>query len=189
VWCTPSYDADSDTIFFGTDTQQRSTPADEGRSQAAQQVFCAMIAVDAATGKEKGYADQSRDVWNLGLRAYDPKTGLYKDHRSATRPNFLPVDQRPARARHRLRLQERRLLHSQTPTPANPLRDAALHRPPVHPPINLNPRTIALPAPIGGIHDRARHRRESIFTNASTISPYTNEDPKKPTVFRDRRAE
>src|SRR5437763_8724621 len=80
VWSTPSYDAASQTLFFGTDanTAPRQPTPDDPR--LATRESCAVVGLDARTGREKWVTQLNPDdVWNYGLRGYDPKAGRYKD--------------------------------------------------------------------------------------------------------------
>jgi glucose dehydrogenase len=81
VWSTPSFDAGSGTIFFGTDTNtspRRPTAADP---RAHTRESDAVIALNVSDGSEKWLTQICvGDVWTIGMRAYDPKDGRNQDH-------------------------------------------------------------------------------------------------------------
>ena len=89
VWSTPSFDAESGTIFFGTDIEHRPASADLRRSAHDTRESCAVIALDVHNGAEKWVTQiNSGDVWTNAMRSYDPKEGDTRTNRSATRPRF-----------------------------------------------------------------------------------------------------
>jgi outer membrane protein assembly factor BamB len=125
-----------------------------------------MIAVDARTGAEKWVTQiNPDDVWNYALRAYDPATGRYKDQSIGDTPKIYTID------------------HGGRPTKVVGfgcknggfyLLDAAtgtiLHQTPVYtgPPAPLgrvDPRTLALPGPIGGLQTGCATDGRAIYTN------------------------
>jgi glucose dehydrogenase len=171
VWSTPSYEATTRTIFFGTDCHNspRQPTADDPKLYTKHS--CAVIAVDATTGKEKWVTQlNAGDVWNYLLPAYDPKTGIYKDQSIGDTPKPYWI----------LWNGRRRLvvgvggkngvfyildaltgeILSQTP-PYN--------GPPTNPPLKLNPRTLALPSAIGGLQTGCATDGKSVFTNGIDI--------------------
>jgi outer membrane protein assembly factor BamB len=92
VWSTPSFDSESGTIFFGTDTNnspRRPTPDDPR--------FCtresdAIIALDVRSGSEKWVTQICPgDVWTSGMRAYDPRERRYKDQAIGDTPKIYTV--------------------------------------------------------------------------------------------------
>jgi polyvinyl alcohol dehydrogenase (cytochrome) len=93
IWCTPSYDADMGTLFFGTDTNNspRRPTTDDPRIYTRDS--CAIIALDAHTGAEKWVTQiNPEDVWIGGMRAYDPKQGRYKDQSIGDTPKLYTID-------------------------------------------------------------------------------------------------
>jgi outer membrane protein assembly factor BamB/dienelactone hydrolase len=79
VWSTPTYDAQTETIFFGTDVHNSPRRPTEGDPRNYTEHSAAVIAVNAATGREKWVCQTNRnDIYNHTLPAYDPETG-YKD--------------------------------------------------------------------------------------------------------------
>lgn len=170
VWSTPSYDPDSGTVFFGTDTNnspRRPTP-DDPRSDTPES--CAVIAVDARSGREKWVTQLNPgDVWNMSMRAYDPKRGQYLDLSIGDTPKVYTIMQEGRGRRvvgvgckdgafYVLDATTGRVLHH-TPKytgppshPANPAPD---------------PRTIALPSPAGGIQTGCAVDGRSVYANGS----------------------
>jgi polyvinyl alcohol dehydrogenase (cytochrome) len=171
VWCTPSYDPDSRTVFFGTDTHNAPRQPTKEDPRLYTEHSCAVIAVDARTGKEKWVRQiNPDDVWNYGLRCYDPKTGLYKDQSIGDTPKIydLPVAGKPTRVVgcgcknggfYVLDAATGKLLHH-TPVYTGP---------PVHPPPRADPRTLALPGPIGGLQTGCATDGKAVYTNGTDI--------------------
>ena len=92
VWSTPSFDAETGTIFFGTDvnTAPRRPTSDDPRPYTRES--CAIIAVDVATGKERWVTQLNPgDVWTNAMRSYDPKEGRYKDQSIGDTPKIFTV--------------------------------------------------------------------------------------------------
>jgi polyvinyl alcohol dehydrogenase (cytochrome) len=92
VWSTPSFDADTGTIFFGTDVNtapRRPTP-DNPRLYTRES--CAVIAVDVDKGTEKWVTQiNPGDVWTNSMRSYDPSEGRYKDQSIGDTPKIFAI--------------------------------------------------------------------------------------------------
>lgn len=92
VWSTPSFDAETKTIYFGTDVNtapRRPTP-DNPRTDTPQS--CAIIALDVTTGKERWVTQiNSGDVWTNAMRSYDPVAGKYKDQSIGDTPKIMTI--------------------------------------------------------------------------------------------------
>ena len=92
VWCTPSFDAESGTIFFGTDTNnspRRPTPGDPRLDTRESD---AIIALDVQSGSERWLTQICPgDVWTSGMRAYDPKERRYKDQAIGDTPKIYTI--------------------------------------------------------------------------------------------------
>jgi glucose dehydrogenase len=167
VWCTPSYDAESQTVFFGTDTHNAPRQPTKDDPKLYTKHSCAIIAVDARTGQEKWVTQiNPDDVWNYALRAYDPKTGRYKDQSIGDTPKIYTIerDGKPVKAVgagcknggfYVLNAASGELL-AQTPVYTGP---------PTSPPKNVNPRTLALPGVIGGLQTGCATDGKAVFTN------------------------
>jgi polyvinyl alcohol dehydrogenase (cytochrome) len=93
VWSTPSFDAATHTLFFGTDTNNapRKPTADDPRLDT--KYGCALIAIDARDGKEKWVTQLNPgDVWHRGMRAYDPEAKRYLDQSIGDTPKVYTID-------------------------------------------------------------------------------------------------
>ncbi|HWB09875.1 MAG TPA: PQQ-binding-like beta-propeller repeat protein [Pirellulales bacterium] len=100
VWCTPSFDADSGTVYFGTDvnTAPRRPTDDDPRMHTRES--CAIIAVSVADGSEKWVTQLNPgDVWTNAMRSYDPKEGRYKDQSIGDTPKIytIAIDGKPTK--------------------------------------------------------------------------------------------
>jgi polyvinyl alcohol dehydrogenase (cytochrome) len=166
VWCTPSFDAATCTVFFGTDchnSPRQPTPDDPRLSTKHS---CAVIALDARSGAEKWVTQiTENDVWNYALPAYDAKTG-YKDQSIGDTPKIytIDVDGRPTKVVgcgsknggfYVLEAAIGKIVH-QTPIYTGP---------PRWPPQNLDPRTLALPSAIGGLQTGCATDGNAVYTN------------------------
>lgn len=92
VWSTPSFDAESGTLFFGTDvnTAPRKPTADDPRLHTPES--CAVIALDVRDGKSRWVTQISPgDVWTNSMRSYDPKEGRYKDQSIGDTPKIYTI--------------------------------------------------------------------------------------------------
>jgi glucose dehydrogenase len=172
VWCTPSFDAESGTIFFGTDvnTAPRRPTEDDPRLETRES--CAIIALDASDGRERWLTQiNPGDVWTNAMRAYDPKTGRYKDLSIGDTPKIytIPLGGKPTKVVgagcknggfYVLRAADGRLV-DHTPVyagpPAYPLAPQA------------DPRMLALPGITGGLQTGCATDGRSIFTNGIDV--------------------
>ena len=92
VWCTPSYDVESQMIYFGTDTHNAPRQPTKDDPKLYTKHSCALIAVDARTGAEKWVTQiNPGDVWHRGMRAYDPKAGRYLDQSIGDTPKVYTI--------------------------------------------------------------------------------------------------
>jgi polyvinyl alcohol dehydrogenase (cytochrome) len=171
VWCTPSYDAATRTIFFGTDCHNspREPTPDDRRLYTKHS--CAVIAVDARTGAEKWVTQITKnDVWNYSMPAYDTKTGGYKDQAIGDTPKIYWIFWQG---------RWRRVVGVGSKNGGFYVLDAATGEilahtpiyegPPTSPPKNLNPRTLALPSAIGGLQTGCATDGRNIYTNGIDI--------------------
>jgi polyvinyl alcohol dehydrogenase (cytochrome) len=182
VWCTPSYDPETNTLFFGTDvnTAPRQPTMDNPRLYTEDS--CAIAALDAATGKRKWNTQiNPDDVWTNAMRAYDPKTGLYKDQSIGDTPKIfsIEVDGRPTKVvgagcknggLYILRADNGTIV-KHTPIYTGP---------PTQPPAKHDPRVLALPSPMGGLQTGCATDGRTLFTNgidairlATLVSPFS----------------
>jgi polyvinyl alcohol dehydrogenase (cytochrome) len=168
VWSTPSFDASSGTIFFGTDVNtapRRPTPDD---SKLGTRESCGVIALDVRDGSERWVTQISPgDVWTNAMRGYDPKEGRYKDQSIGDTPKVytIEVDGRPTRVVgvgcknggfYVLDASDGRIV-AQTPIYTGPPSY------PLDPPPDR--RMLALPGIIGGLQTGCATDGRTIFTN------------------------
>jgi polyvinyl alcohol dehydrogenase (cytochrome) len=168
VWSTPSFDAETGTIYFGTDvnTSPRRPTTDDPRPYTRES--CAVIAIDIDKGAEKWVTQiNPGDVWTNAMRSYDPKEGRYKDQSIGDTPKIYTIDVegKPTKVVgagcknggfYVLSAADGRVL-AHTPLYTGP---------PVYP---LSPepdrRMIALPSCIGGLQTGCATDGRTIFTN------------------------
>jgi polyvinyl alcohol dehydrogenase (cytochrome) len=168
VWSTPSFDAESATIFFGTDvnTAPRRPTADDPRLHTSES--CAVIALDVRKGTPRWVRQITpSDVWTNAMRSYDPKEKRYKDQSIGDTPKIytIPVEGTPTKVVgvgsknggfYVLNAWNGRIV-AHTPIYTGP---------PAYP---LSPkpdrRMLALPSAIGGLQTGCATDGETIFTN------------------------
>ena len=112
-----------------------------------------MVGLDARTGKRKWNTQLNPgDMWTNSMRAYDPRTGLYKDGAVGDSPKVFSIDLDGKRTTvigvgcknggfYLLRADDGKLV-GHTPV---------YHGKPTEPPEEHDPRLLALPSPIGGL--------------------------------------
>jgi polyvinyl alcohol dehydrogenase (cytochrome) len=181
IWSTPSFDAESGLIFFGTDvnTAPRRPTADDPRLYTRES--CGVIALNIRDGSEKWVTQiNPGDVWTNAMRGYDPKEGRYKDQSIGDTPKIytIAVDGKPTRVIgvgcknggfYVLRMADGRIL-DHTPIYTGP---------PTYP---LEPkpdrRMLALPSVIGGLQTGCATDGQTVFTNGiDALSLMTQEKP------------
>jgi outer membrane protein assembly factor BamB len=167
VWCTPSYDPDTNTVFFGTDVNIAPRQPTPDNPKLYTEDSCAIAAIDAATGKRKWNTQiNPDDVWTNAMRAYDPKTGLYKDQSIGDTPKLFTIDVDGQSTKvvgagcknggfYVLRADNGKIV-KHTPVYAGP---------PTEPPAKHDPRVLALPGPIGGLQTGCATDGRTLFTN------------------------
>lgn len=167
VWCTPSYDAATNTVFFGTDCHNspRQPTKDDPRLSTVHS--CAVICLDSRTGAEKWVSQITPDdVWNYALPAYDPATGHYKDQAVGDTPKIYTID---------VEGKPTKVVGCGTKNGGFYVFDAATGKllantpiytgPPTRPPSEVDPRTLALPSAIGGLQTGCATDGKAIYTN------------------------
>jgi polyvinyl alcohol dehydrogenase (cytochrome) len=168
VWSTPSYHADSQTIFFGTDTNNapRRPTSDDPRLDT--RYACAVIAIDARDGSEKWVTQVNPgDVWSGGMRGYDPRAGRYLDLSIGDTPKIatIPLNGTPTLTIgfgcknggfYCVRAADGKIL-AHTPLYTGPPTD------PLNPPPDK--RTLALPSTIGGLQTGCATDGQRVYTN------------------------
>src|SRR5262249_13442833 len=168
VWCTPSHHAASRTICFGTDTNNAPRRPTQDDPRLDTRYACAVIAIDARDGSEKWVTQINRgDVWNSGMRAYDPKTDRYLDLSIGDTPKILTILWNGAPTLvigfgcknggfYIVRASDGMIL-AHTPLYTGPPTD------PLNPPPDQ--RTLALPGPIGGLQTGCATDGRRVYTN------------------------
>jgi polyvinyl alcohol dehydrogenase (cytochrome) len=167
VWSTPTFDPESNTIFFGTDVNTAPRQPTPDNPSLATEDSCAIFAVDVSSGKRRWSTQLNPgDMWTNAMRAYDPKTGLYKEGSIGDSPKVYSIDVggKPTKVVgagcknggfYVLRADNGELVKN---TPV-------YHGPPTEPPAEHDPRMLALPSPIGGLQSGCATDGRTIFTN------------------------
>lgn len=168
VWSTPTYDAETNTLFFGTDvnTAPRKPTPDNPRMDTPES--CAVIAIDARDGSQRWATQINRgDVWTNAMRSYDPDTGLYKDQSIGDSPKLYTIDVDGTATKvvgvgcknggfYVLHAGDGHII-AETPT---------YHGAPTWPPSTTpDPRMLAFPSAMGGLQTGCATDGTSIFTN------------------------
>ena len=90
IWSTPSFDAESGTIFFGTDvnTAPRRPTSDDPRMWTGES--CAVVALDVQGRQPSGGSRRSTPATSGPMRCGRtiPRSSGTRTSRSATRPRF-----------------------------------------------------------------------------------------------------
>jgi outer membrane protein assembly factor BamB/dienelactone hydrolase len=167
VWCTPTYDPESQTLFFGTDSNVGPRQPTKDDPKLTTEDSCAVVCLEVGTGKRKWNTQLNPgDLWTTAMRAYDPKTGLYKDEAIGDSPKILTldVDGKPTQVVgvgcknggfYLLRADNGKIV-KQTPV---------YNGKPTEPPEKHDPRLLALPSPIGGLQTGCATDGKTIYTN------------------------
>jgi polyvinyl alcohol dehydrogenase (cytochrome) len=168
VWSTPSFDAETGTIFFGTDvnTAPRHPTKDNPRTDTRES--CAVISLNVRDGAERWVTQVSPgDVWSNAMRSYDTKEGRYKDQAVGDTPKLftIMVEGKPVKVVGAgcknggftvFQASDGKIL-AQTPIYTGP---------PIYP---LSPepdkRMLALPSLIGGLQTGCATDGQTIYTN------------------------
>lgn len=168
IWCTPSFDAETGTIFFGTDVNTGPRQPTKDNPELSTPDSCAVRAIDVHTGKLKWNTQLNPgDVWTNAMRGYDSKTGRYKDQSIGDTPKIVTVAVDGVATKcvgcgcknggfYLLRADNGKIVRH-TPVYAGPPGD------PLSPP--ADPRTLALPGVIGGLQTGCATDGKSFFTN------------------------
>lgn len=166
IWSTPSYDAETATLYLGTDVNTAPRRPTEANPRLETPESCAVVALNVADGRPRWITQISAgDVWTNAMRSYDPATGRYKDQAIGDTPKIvtIPLDGQPTRVVgagcknggfYLLRADDGRIV-AQTPRYTGP---------PVERP-EVAPRVLALPSCIGGLQTGCATDGVSFFTN------------------------
>lgn len=168
IWCTPSFDERSGTLFFGTDVNTAPRRPTDDNPRLDTREACAVVALDVRDGREKWLTQLNPgDVWTNGMRSYDPATGRYKDQSIGDTPKVyqIEIDGRSTTVVgvgcknggfYVLRVDDGRIV-AQTPIYTGPPSYPLSPEP--------DPRMLALPSCIGGLQTGCATDGRSIFTN------------------------
>ncbi|MFO0897072.1 MAG: PQQ-binding-like beta-propeller repeat protein [Pirellulales bacterium] len=168
VWSTPSFDAETGTVFFGTDVNTAPRKPTDDDPQLHTPESCAVIAIDVRDGSRKWVRQLNPgDVWTNSMRGWDPKTGLYKDQSIGDTPKIytLEINGRPVKVVgvgcknggfYVLRADDGQIV-AETPRYTGP---------PTYPlSPTPDPRVLALPSPIGGLQTGCATDGRRVYTN------------------------
>jgi polyvinyl alcohol dehydrogenase (cytochrome) len=180
VWSTPSYDAESGSVFFGTDSHNSPRKPTADNPKIYTKFSSAVIAIDIKTGKEKWVSQINKgDVFNHTMSGYDSKTGRYKDCTIGDTPKIYSINSNG---------QTKKALGVGCKNGGFYLLDAISGKQIANTPIyqgkpqwplkpKPSPRMIALPSTIGGIQTGCATDGKNVFTNgidwlsSNTIKP------------------
>lgn len=173
VWCTPSWDEESNTVFFGTDVHNSPRRPTEDDPRDYTEHSAAVIAVRGDDGSERWVRQLSAgDVWNFTIPSYNRKTGQYKDQSIGDTPKVYSIEVDGAsvpvvgcgckNGGYYVIHRDTGELLANTPIYTGP---------PVRNP-TVDPRTLALPSPIGGIQTGCATDGVRVFTNGIDMLPY-----------------
>ncbi len=183
VWSTPSYDAQTDTIFFGTDVHNSPRQPTEENPRIDTKYSASIIAVDVKTGQEKWVTQLNPgDVFNQSMSGYDPKTRRYKDCSIGDTPKVYSIDVGGKstkvvgvgcknggfyvlQAEDGKRIANTPVFNGEPKYPLDPKPD---------------PRMIALPSQVGGIQTGCAMDGKSVFTNGIDWISLTTKQPGLP---------
>jgi polyvinyl alcohol dehydrogenase (cytochrome) len=168
VWSTPSFDPETGTIFFGTDTNNSPRPPTTDDPRPYTRESCAVIALNIRDGKERWVTQiNPGDVWTMGMCGYDPREGRYKDQSIGDTPKIytIPVEGKATKVVgagcknggfYMLRAEDGHIL-AYTPIYTGPPKY----------PLSPEPdrRMIALPGIIGGVQTGCATDGRMIFSN------------------------
>ena len=168
IWSTPSFDAQSGTIFFGTDvnTAPRRPTSDDPKMWTVES--CAVVALDVKDGSKRWVTQiNPGDIWTNAMRSYDPKEQRYKDQAIGDTPKLYTITVAGAPVKvvgvgcknggfYVLRAADGEMVdHTPiyTGPPGYPLSPTP------------DPRMLALPSCIGGLQTGCATDGQTIFTN------------------------
>lgn len=168
IWSTPSYDAQSGTIFFGTDVNTAPRRPTKDDPSLHTKDSCAVVALNVRDGKPRWVTQiNPDDVWTNAMRAYDPKAGRYKDQSIGDTPKLysITVNGTPTKVVgvgcknggfYVLDAADGHIL-ANTPVYTGPPTYPLSPRP--------DPRMLALPGVIGGLQTGCATDGKTVFTN------------------------
>jgi polyvinyl alcohol dehydrogenase (cytochrome) len=168
VWCTPSFDAETGTVYFGTDvnTAPRRPTGDDSRLDTRES--CAIVALDVATGSERWITQITvGDVWTVAMRSYDPATGQYKDQSIGDTPKVYTIDMDGTPTRVVGAGSKNGGFYVLDARTGRILRQTPIYTGPPAYPLAPEPdrRMLALPSAIGGLQTGCATDGKTVFTN------------------------
>jgi polyvinyl alcohol dehydrogenase (cytochrome) len=168
IWSTPSFDAESGMIFFGTDVNTAPRRPTQDNPRLDTRESCGVIALGVHDGKERWVMQISPgDVWTNAMCSYDPKEGRYKDQSIGDTPKIYGISVAGKISKvvgvgcknggfYILDAADGHILH-QTPIYTGP---------PTYPLVPTpDRRMLALPSAIGGLQTGCATDGKTIFTN------------------------
>jgi outer membrane protein assembly factor BamB/dienelactone hydrolase len=167
VWSTPTYDPETNRLYFGTDVNTAPRQPTKDNPRLTTEDSCAVVCLDARTGQRQWNTQiNPDDLWTNSMRAYDARTGRYKDQSIGDSPKLLTVeiDGRPTRVVgagcknggfYLLRADNGAIVRN------TPLYTGE----PTEPPQKHDPRVLALPSPVGGLQTGCATDGRTIYTN------------------------
>jgi polyvinyl alcohol dehydrogenase (cytochrome) len=168
VWSTPSFDAETGTIFFGTDTNNSPRRPTDNDPRSYTRESCAIIALNVRDGKERWLTQiNPGDIWTMGMCGYDQ--GRYKDQSIGDTPKVctIPVEGKDTKVIgagcknggfYVLRADDGRIV-AQTPVFTGPPKYPLSPEP--------DKRMITLPGIMGGLQTGCATDGKAIFTNGT----------------------
>jgi polyvinyl alcohol dehydrogenase (cytochrome) len=170
IWSTPSFDAQSGTVFFGTDVNTAPRRPTTNNPRLYTRESCAVIALDVHTGTERWVTQiNPGDLYIRAMRTYDSQQKRYKDQSIGDTPKIftIPIAGKPTKvigvgskngAFYILRAADGRIV-SNTPLYIGPPTYPLSPQP--------NARMLALPGAIGGLQTGCATDGKTIFTNGT----------------------
>ncbi len=166
VWCTPSFDKSTGTLFFGTDVHNspRKPTADDPRRYTRHSA--AVVALDVSDGSEKWITQITQDdVWNHTLPSYDAATGKYKDQSIGDTPKIYTISVNEHDTKvigvgsknggfYVMRVDDGQIVANTPIYQGPPVQNSTAEG-----------RTLALPSAIGGLQTGCATDGNSIYTN------------------------
>ncbi len=168
IWSSPSFDAESGTIYFGSDVNTSPRKPTDDNPALHTRESCAVIALDVKSGGEKWVTQiNPGDVWTNAMRSYNPDEKRYKDQSIGDTPKVLTIDVKGTPTKvvgagcknggvYVFRAENGELL-AHTPLYLGPPSYPLTPTP--------DPRVLALPSAIGGLQSGCATDGASIFTN------------------------
>ncbi len=181
VWSSPSWDQESNTVFFGTDVHNSPRRATDDDPRNYTRHSAAVIAVSGTDGSERWVSQIAEgDVWNHTMPAWDTKTRRYKDLSIGDTPKLYEIDWEGERIQvvgvgcknggYYLLDRATGAMLAHTPVYTDPPSDQP----------DVDPRMLALPGPIGGLQTGAATDGRRVYTGGIDRLPLHPRDWEKP---------